>query len=200
MQMNDRVAAARYLGVSTCEKTLARNVEGTTRTIHDRNRVASDPVKGFTSASPGNWGSGIDARSSANLFVIECGPKRKNKKREGRRPSLAAAAGRKRDGEEEAMEERSCFAYRRIYEPAEPVVSLSPGGKFQPPNSGLWYRRKVAALCFPLSLTRYNTANQRSRWGCSSSISLSLSLFLPASGPFLGLISTNLSPAPLGPL
>lgn len=180
MQMNDRAAAARYLGVSTCEKTLARNVEGTTRTIHDRNRMASDPVKGFTSASPGNWGSDVDARSSANLFVIERGPRRKDKKREGRRSESGCSS-------------RSKTRWRRGSDGREKLLCISTNlragrtrrvtvARREVPTPEQWFMisTKSRSSLFPsLSLTRYNTANQRSRWGYSSSISLSLSLSLP---------------------
>lgn len=174
MQMNDR--ALRHLGVSTCVENVGEGPRGRSTTAIAWPLTRGKESTRVADTSPGNWGSSVVARSQANLFVIERAQsgKRWKKKKE------ANPVEQQQDGEEEATEERSCFAYRRIYEPAEPVVSLSPRGKFQPPNGGLWYRRKVAALCLPLflSLARCNTANQRSRCGCSSSISLSLSLFL----------------------
>lgn len=107
MQMNDRAATVRHLGVSTCEKALARNVGGITQTIHDRNRVTSDPERGVERPESLVLVPiiGVVARSRANLFVIE-GEKRK-KKKEANRARLQQQQQRREQGaEEEATEER----------------------------------------------------------------------------------------------
>lgn len=115
--MNDR-AAARYVFLPARE-----NVRETARTIHDRNRVIFDPGKEESTLPK----IGV-ARSPANLFAIETRPKKREEKRdEPRKRRRRGSDGR----------DRSCFAYRRIYEPVKPVVSLSPEGKLQPPNGSL---------------------------------------------------------------
>lgn len=71
MQMNDRAAAIRYVFLPARE-----NVRETVRTIHDRSYMIFDPGK----KNQPSQKLGL-ARSSANLFAIEHGLKKRRKKK-----------------------------------------------------------------------------------------------------------------------
>lgn len=181
-----------YLGENVGEETLEEPRGRSTTAIAWplTRRKESTQVVGI---SPENWGSSVAARSSANLFVIERSLKaeRGEKKRRRTEPGSSSSSSSRNSssvenetGKRKRWKQRSCFAYRRIYEPVEPVVSLSPEGKFQPPNSGLWYRRKVATLCFSPS-SSFSLSMQHGQSAFSVWLFLSLSPSLSVSRPFL---------------
>lgn len=103
-----------YLREKTLEKLRGRSTIA----------IAWSLTRGRRINPPKNWGSTL-----AREFIrYRTRPrKREEKKDEPRKRRRRGSDGR----------DRSCFAYRRIYEPVKPVVSLSPGGKLQPPNGGL---------------------------------------------------------------
>lgn len=106
------------------------------------------------------------------------------------------AAALKKEAEE--MEERSCFAYRRIYEPVEPVASLA---RREVPTPEPWFMISTKSLSLSPSFSFF----QLSTIFLSVTRPISfLVAVIPLRSPFLssslcflslpGFISTNLSP------
>lgn len=91
--------------------------------------------------------------------------------------------------------------------PSSSSVSLEGGKKFQPPNRGLWYRRKVDAVPLSFSVLRIGQSAPSVQFH-PSILDLLLQwrereiyiYIYEGLTTFPHLISTNLLPTPLGPL